>query len=551
MNNRRALGGVFLISAALTAGGLAADRQGVSAKPPVPDDSILSRMLDRGRDQTQTKRDAHHLLDVIGPRLTASPADLAAHDWLLATYKQLGLEAWNETHTKYRGWRRGVTHVDLMTPRVRTLEAVAMAWSPGTNTPVEAPVVILPSFENAQDFQKWLPTVRGAFVMVSPPDSTCRPLENWKSFAKPGSVELMETERKKTYSDWLAAFDKIGVTTKDFPGTLESAGSAGLLVKNWWKEYASAEPLDAWGVNVVMDATSEHVPMVNLSCEDYGLLWRLAENGDRPRVKISVDAQFLGDSPVENTIARIPGTALPNETVVLTAHLDSWDAGSGATDNGTGTLKMLGAMRILRDLYPKPRRTILVRHWSGEEENLSSTRNVMADMTRIASGVKLVMNQDVGTGRATALFVQGPLAAKDFLERFAKRLPAEVGGELTIEGPKAGGYGADGACSGFPVVNLWPMNKPAKDYTWSYIPYTWHTNRDTYDKVIFEDIQFDATLVAMLAYLASEEPRGTPRTQDTFTDEKTGQPVTLPLCSDMNRLGLQKFKDEQKKKKQP
>ena len=292
--------------------------------------------------------------------------------------------------------------------------------------------------------------------------------------------------------------------------------------------------------------------MVNLSCEDYGLLWRLAENGDHPRVKISVDAQFLGDFPVENTIARIPGTQLPDETIVLTAHLDSWDTGSGATDNGTGTLKMLGAMRILHDLYPHPRRTILVRHWSGEEEALSTTRLVMADMTKIAAGVQLVMNQDVGTGRATALFVQGTPAMKDVLERFVKRLPAELGSGLTIEGPNPGGFGAEAACTGFPVVNLWPQDKATKGYTWSYDPYTWHTNRDTYDKVIFDDVQFDSTLAAMLAYLASEDPSGTPLTQTSALDPKTGRSVALPRCDDMYKLAMEKFQeDEKKKKKQP
>jgi hypothetical protein len=520
------------------------------ARPPADDDAVISRMLARLSDEEQAKKDAHHLLDVIGPRLTASPGNLAAHNWLLETYKKMGLEAWVETGAKYKGWRRGVTHADLIAPRVRTLEAIALAWSPGTKGPVEAPIVTLPPLTSPEEFKKWLPTVRGAFVMASPVDTTCRPLENWKQYARSEAVDRMEAERKKTYSEWLATFDKIAVSTEEFPRKLEAAGAAGLFVKNWWKEYASDTPLDAWGTNVIMDASSKQAPMVNLSCEDYGLLWRLAENKDHPRARVSVDAQFLGESPVENTIAKIPGTERPDETIVLTAHLDSWDAASGATDNGTGTLKMLGAMRMLHDLYPKPRRTILVRHWSGEEQGLSTTRNVLVDMSKIAPGIQLVMNQDVGTGRATALHVQGVPGMKSVMENWVNRLPPELGGELISIGPIIGKLGSEGSCIGFPVVNLWPLDKATQGYTWSYDPYTWHTNRDTYDKVIFDDVQFDSTLVAMLAYLASENPNSTPRTAENVTDPETGQPVNLPICGEMFKKAREQYTEDQKKKKE-
>jgi hypothetical protein len=107
--------------------------------------TILRKMWERGRDEAQAKQDAHHLFDVIGPRLSASPADLAAHDWLVGVYKQMGLEAWNETYDKLPGWRRGPAYADLIFPRVRTLEAVAAGWSPATHGPVEATVVIFPA----------------------------------------------------------------------------------------------------------------------------------------------------------------------------------------------------------------------------------------------------------------------------------------------------------------------------------------------------------------------------------------------------------------------
>jgi hypothetical protein len=480
--------------------------------------AVLSGMLERGRDQTQAKRDAHHLFDVIGPRLTASPADLAAHNWLRGVYQEMGLEAWNETYAKLPGWRRGPTHADLIFPRVRTLEALAAGWSPATRGPVEATVVTFPAMNTPEEFRKWLTTVRGSFVMASAPDSTCRPIENWQAFAKPEAVDRMDAERKKVYEDWAASFKKIGVESKDFPKKVEEAGASGIFVKTWLKDLPIPQPRDAWGASVIMDAGSERVPMLNLSCEDYGLVWRLAESGDHPRVRVSVDSQFLGASPVENTFAKIPGTEHPEETIILSAHLDSWDAASGATDNGTGTLKMLEAMRILRDLYPKPRRTILVRHWSGEEQGLADPHAVSGDLKKIAAGIQLVLEQDVGTGRAASLLPLSNVPETDHaLESFIRQLPVEIGGGLTVQGMSESGASGPEPCNGFAVVELYTVDKTKgnspesmKGFTWSYSPYTHHTNLDTYDKVIFEEVQFDATLAAMLAYEAAERPEPMP-----------------------------------------
>ena len=123
-----------------------------------------------------------------------------------------------------------------------------------------------------------------------------------------------------------------------------------------------------WGSMEIFETYNTVAPTIALSCEDYGLVFRLAENNQGPKLKLNLDAQLLGEQPVFNTIARIPGTEKPNEYVMMSAHFDSWDGSSGATDNGTGTVMMMEAMRILKQVYPHPKRTILVGHWSGEEE---------------------------------------------------------------------------------------------------------------------------------------------------------------------------------------
>ena len=128
-----------------------------------------------------------------------------------------------------------------------------------------------------------------------------------------------------------------------------------------------------WGTIEIFETYNTVAPAVTLECEDYGLLSRLAENNQKPVVKIDVDAALLGEQPAFNTIGVIKGAEKPDEYVMLSAHFDSWDGSSGATDNGTGTMMAMEAMRILKLAYPRPKRTILVGHWASEEQGLNGS----------------------------------------------------------------------------------------------------------------------------------------------------------------------------------
>ncbi|CAA9362087.1 MAG: Putative aminopeptidase, partial [uncultured Gemmatimonadetes bacterium] len=130
---------------------------------------------------------AQALLDSVGPRLTGSPGHRAGNDWAAATFQRWGIPARNEQYGTWRSWRRGITHVDLLEPRLRTLEGTMLAWSPGTNGPVNGGVAILPD----SGFEAWLPSVRGKYVLISFPQPTCRPDASWKEFATPESFEKM------------------------------------------------------------------------------------------------------------------------------------------------------------------------------------------------------------------------------------------------------------------------------------------------------------------------------------------------------------------------
>ena len=144
----------------------------------------------------------------------------------------------------------------------------------------------------------------------------------------------------------------------------DNYGVAGVVASRW---------SNGWGVNKVFFARNEIAPAIDVSCEDYGLLYRLAEQGQGPVLRVRSDAEILPDVPTFNTVAEIRGSEKPDEYVMLSAHFDSWDGGSGATDNGTGTVMMMEVMRILKRVDPSPRRTILVGHWSGEEQGLNGS----------------------------------------------------------------------------------------------------------------------------------------------------------------------------------
>jgi len=239
--------------------------------------------------------------------------------------------------------------------------------------------------------------------------------------------------------------------------------------------------------------------------------------------------------PSFNTIAEIKGTEKPDEYVMLSAHFDSWDAAQGATDNGTGTLTMMEAMRILKLVYPNPKRTILVGHWGSEEQGLNGSRSFVEDHPEIVSKLQALFNQDNGTGRVVYISGQGYQYAGEFLTRWLAAAPSYIKDSIKTTFPgMPGGGGSDFAsfvAVGAPGFSLSSLN-------WSYFNYTWHTNRDTYDKVIFDDLKSNAILTAIMVYMACEDNATFPRDKaDIGTDKRTGQPVQWPVQVKAMRTG--------------
>ena len=551
-------------------------------------DPNLQRIWRLGMDSSHVQQLSQALLDSIGPRLTGSPELRAASDWAISQYKSWGIDAKREQYGTWRGWRRGVSHIDLVEPRVRSLAGTMLAWSPGTNgKPVKAEAIVLPKFKDSTEFVKWLPKAKGKIVLLSPAWPTCRPSEDWNRWGTAASIARMDTLLALMQRDWSVMGDSTTGpdgrrvfrpdSTKLYRGTgyslalgtgtlgmrLEKAGVVGMIssrnkLSGFTNPFAPAggaggrgggpggrgggagqtpggasargggpaasvaaagggrggvgAPPGAggWGTIEIFETYNKTAPAVTLECEDYGLVFRLAENNQKPMVKLDVDAKLLGEQPAFNTIAMIKGTEKPDEYVMLSAHFDSWDGSSGATDNGTGTAMAMEAMRILRQVYPHPKRTILAGHWASEEQGLNGSTAFTEEHPEVMKGLQALFNQDNGTGRVQSLSSSGLTDIGRHLKSWYSQLPSFYTDSLSANvvawsfndvptGNPGGTDGAVFACFGTPSFGMGAVG-------WNYNTYTWHTNRDTYDKIVFDDLKHNATLAAMMVYLASEDP---------------------------------------------
>lgn len=456
--------------------------------------STVDAIVKEATENSQLKRMAHELLDGIGPRLVGSTKMVQASDYLLGQYKEWGIEAKRQNYGTWRGWDRGISSIDMVAPWVKSLEGTQLAFSPATQKPKTGETIILAEVADSIAFKAWLPQVKGKFVLISMPQITGRPDYNWQEFALKESFEAMKKERAEQTEAWRKRLAKTGLTNAKLAMALEEAGALGIVSCLW---------SNGFGVNKIFAASTKKIPTVSVALEDYGLLYRLTESGRLPKITVNTQSKELGIVPTFNTLAEIKGLEKPQEYVMLSAHLDSWDGATGATDNGTGTLVMMEAMRILKKVYPNPKRTILVGHWGSEEQGLNGSRAFVEDHPEVVSNLQALFNQDNGTGRVVNLGGSGFAKAKDYLTKWLSAAPDSIKNRIKTNFPGTpGGGGSDFAS--FVAVGATGFNLSA--LSWSYGNYTWHTNRDTYDKIVFDDVQSNAILTAIMVYMACEEP---------------------------------------------
>lgn len=206
------------------------------------EDPVLKAIWEEGMEQSRVYELSQYMADVLGPRLTGSPGYDASAEWAVEQMRSWGIDAELEQYGTWRGWQRGVSHIDLLEPRVRSLEGQLLGWSVGTDGPVEGGVTMLPE----GDFRAWLPSVRGKFVLMSYAEPSCRPASSWEEHGPRGAVESFNEARAAARDAWNARIDAIGMERQEIINAIEEAGALGFLTNYWTGQ---------WGIERIFPMT--------------------------------------------------------------------------------------------------------------------------------------------------------------------------------------------------------------------------------------------------------------------------------------------------------
>jgi carboxypeptidase Q len=469
---------------------------GRAAAQSAVDTTGAGALVAQAMDHSEVMANLRDLSDVIGPRLSGSPAMRRANDWTASRFRAYGLTASLEPYTFGTTWERGTTAVRLVAPFTRPITAHSWAWTVGTGGRALTGPVVLADLSTPDSLAKYRKSVRGAWVLPR----TAYPLWNpdGPAMTATDSARLaaaLELRRAATADTSAAAVLARRQFALDLPYVLKAAGALGTLVDGS-KEHAL----------MTMSGSPNRVsPLPNLviAHEDYAMLERQILAGVAPRVEGRVD-NVIGRAPVQqwNTVAEIRGSERPGQVVILGAHLDSWDLGQGVTDNGTGSMVVLEVARAVAQSGLKPKRTIRFILFSGEEQGLLGSKAYAAAHAAEADSIQAVLVLDNGTGAIVGQALQG----RTELEGLWRALLAPVAG-LDADSVR------NASKSGTDHLSFLPYGVPA--FNFDQLPrgysHTHHSQSDTYDKAVAGDLKQAAAVMAVTAFELANLPDLLPR----------------------------------------
>src|SRR6202140_788555 len=394
MNSRRV---AMLVCVAVLV--LAGGRAG-AAKPAAentnPFAAADAQILSEIHDHSQAMDNLEYLSDEIGPRLTGSPQLKQANDWTAAKFREYGLtnvklEPW----TIARSWTRGTAHARIVSPAVHPLTIASAGWSPGTNGVVRGPVVYFDA-KTKEDFEKFRGKLKGAIVIYQEPESLSppRPENLNRELIRPMQAPPPVKGLPPAPSPFAALQEVSRAGTAFF-----KQESAAVALRDSNKPHGLLNMTGIGGEKFDIGV----IPTAFVTGEGYRMLFRMQKHG-KVEVEIEMTNSF-SDKPMDvyNTVAEIRGSEKPDEMVILGAHLDSWDLGTGSTDNGTGSMAVLEAARTLAKLNLKPKRTIRFVLFPGEEEGVVGSVKYAEGHKDELEKISGVLVHDTGTGRVLTL----------------------------------------------------------------------------------------------------------------------------------------------------
>ena len=506
----------------------------------------IARIRDEGFNHSHILEYGSGLFDDIGPRLTGSPDFSKAEQWSMDQLKRMGAtnvhtESWGDFGM---GWRQIGTSLEMTSPSTATFLAQATPWSPATAGAVTAEVIAVPMLKEEKDFEQWKGKLAGKIILYgSAPKIDPNPpapmehydqtkLDHFRSYPLDGDQNdshvlpndpalwervFKEMAFQEKAGHFFADEKAIAVLRPSGSGT-KIQDDTGISL-GWW---------------VYLADHKQALPVAAVSSEAFGRMHRLVSHNVPVSVRLNVATQFFGDhEPGSDVIAEIPGTdpALKDEVVMLGGHLDSWISGTGATDDGAGSIIALEAMRILRALKIQPRRTIRIALWGGEEQGLFGSAGYVSShfgtqtystkpeeqvvplFLRQQTGaitlkpeyskLDAYFNTDNGGGKFLGIFTEGNSAVASIFQQWVA--PISDLGFTTVSLRNTGSTDH----VPFDQVGLpgFQFIQDPRDYETRSA----HTNLDTYERLYEPDLKQAAVIMAIFVYNTAQRDAMLPR----------------------------------------
>lgn len=508
--------------------------------------TTIARIRDEGLNHSHIMEYASGLFDDVGPRLTGSPDFARAEEWSLDQLRRMGAsnvhpESWGDFGM---GWRQIGTSLLMVTPSTATFIAQATPWSPATAGEITGDVIAVPALKEEKDFDAWKGKLAGKIILygdapkidLNPPASMQHydqaKLEHFRSYpldGDEGDSHVLPDDPafwEKVFKE-MAFLEKVGHFFADehAVAVLRPSGSGAKIHDDTGMSL---------GWFVYRPEHKQAIPSAAVSSEAFGRMHRLVSHNVPVSVRLNIATQFFGDHvPGEDVIAEIPGTdpLLKDQVVMLGGHLDSWISGTGATDDGAGSIIALEAMRILRALNVLPRRTIRVALWGGEEQGIFGSagyvsnhfgtrtystkpeEQVVPEFLRHQTGPVTIkpehdkldayFNTDNGGGKFLGIFTEGNSAVASIFQQWAE--PISDLGFTTISLRNTGS--TDHVT--FDQVGLpgFQFIQDPRDYE----TVSAHTNLDTYEHLSEPDLKQAAVVMAIFVYNTAQRDAMLPR----------------------------------------
>lgn len=500
------------------------------------DTAVVSKIRTEELEHSQVMDVLSWLTDVNGPRLTGSPGHVHAAEWVKNKLTSWGienarLEAWGPFG---KGWTLKSYSANVTEPAPFPLISYPKAWSPGTGSASGEVIYFSPETDSA--LETFRGKLKGKFLMINDArvlqplfkpratrsteqellDLANSDFPRRRDFLREGRTERTTEQRRAAMVDYLAM--EMARQEGALALLTASRGDGGNIFVMGASIFSHPDSPFTRRVRVHDNKAPKILPQIAVGSEHYNRLYRILQKGVKVKMNMDLDTEFNKADSSYNVIAEIPGTDLKDEIVMVGGHLDSWHGGTGATDDGTGVATCMEAMRIIKALGLKPRRTIRIALWSGEEQGTLGSREYVkrhvgvketiegvdkVTLTSEGERLSIYINNDNGTGKIRGVYMQGNEKVRNIFRAWLKPFETDGAATLTLSNTGSTDHVP------FDAVGI-PAFQFIQDEI-EYFPLTWHSTMDLYDRVIEEDLRQTATIMASFLYNAAMRDEKIPR----------------------------------------